>query len=103
MRYALRAVPKDSPARIGTPLDRAHAIMSSTSDAASAASAALRAAQAPLKESYSANPSSAVVTLKSTSKVDDSAGVSCSLSVGKAIKQAGLHKLAGGDESLEQL
>ena len=69
----------------------------------SSASAALRAVQAPLKESYAADPASAVVTLRSVSKVDDSAGFSCSLSVGKALKQAGLHKLAGGDDSLEQL
>jgi hypothetical protein len=61
----------------------------------------LRAAQAPLKAQYQQYPSSAKVTLSSTSTLD-SDGVSCSLSVGKALKKAGLHAMAGGTDT-EQL
>ncbi|ORY63797.1 OsmC family protein [Leucosporidium creatinivorum] len=54
----------------------------------------LRAAQAPLKQSYKQDPTAAQVTLTSTSTLD--AGLSCSLGVGQAIRKAGLHKMAGG-------
>lgn len=63
--------------------------------------ATLRAAQAPLKAQYTADPGSAKVTLSSTSTLD-SDGVSCSLSVGRALKKAGLHAMAGGTD-VEQL
>ncbi|GAA5896442.1 hypothetical protein JCM6882_001014 [Rhodosporidiobolus microsporus] len=63
--------------------------------------ATLRAQQAPLKEQYKEQPDSARVTLTSSSTLDAD-GVSCSLSVGKALKKAGLHAMAGGTEA-EQL
>ncbi|GAA6043610.1 hypothetical protein JCM8097_008286 [Rhodosporidiobolus ruineniae] len=59
--------------------------------------ATLRAAQAPLKEEYKSNPDVARVTLSASSTLDE--GVSCSLKVGEALKQAGLHKLAGGTDA----
>ncbi|KDE03900.1 hypothetical protein MVLG_05654 [Microbotryum lychnidis-dioicae p1A1 Lamole] len=54
----------------------------------------LRAIQAPLKQAYSSDATAAQVTLKSTSTLGS--GVSCSLSVGKAMKEAGLSPMAGG-------
>lgn len=63
---------------------------------ADAAAAALRAKQAPLKDSYKTNPSAALVTLKSHGTLDSSS-ITCKLSTGQAHAQiAGLHPLAGG-------
>ncbi|KAF1945597.1 hypothetical protein EJ02DRAFT_451318 [Clathrospora elynae] len=63
---------------------------------------ALREKQAPIKEGYRSNPSSAVVTLKSTGTLDDSSAITCKLSDGAAVKEAhrvaGLHQKAGGDD-----
>jgi uncharacterized OsmC-like protein len=59
---------------------------------------ALRALQAPLKESYKGDPDKARITLKATGTLGD--GVSCSVDTGRAIAQAGLHPLTGGDGSL---
>ncbi|KAK5167199.1 uncharacterized protein LTR77_007930 [Saxophila tyrrhenica] len=65
------------------------------------AAAALRSKQAPLKDSYRSDPSSAVVTLTSSGTLDASS-ITCSLDTGKAIsdakKVAGLHQKAGGDD-----
>ena len=66
------------------------------------ASSALRAKQAPLKDSYRNDPSSAKVTLKSSGTLDSSS-TTCKLSTGKAISEAkskiaGLHPNAGGDD-----
>jgi uncharacterized OsmC-like protein len=65
------------------------------------ASAALRAKQAPLKDSYKSDPTSAIVTLKSSGSLDSSS-ITCKLDTGKQIadaqqKVAGLHAKAGGD------
>lgn len=65
------------------------------------AAAALRAKQAPIKDEYKSNPSSAVVTLSSSGTLDASS-ITCKLDTGKAIKDAqqkvaGLHQKAGGD------
>jgi uncharacterized OsmC-like protein len=70
----------------------------------STASQALREKQAPIKESYRTNPSSAIVTLKSTGSLDADS-ITCKLSSSPAIKEAhriaGLHQKAGGaDPSL---
>ncbi|KAI7261098.1 hypothetical protein KC345_g9897 [Hortaea werneckii] len=67
-----------------------------------AAAAALRAKQAPIKDEYKSNPSSAVVTLSSSGTLDSSS-ITCKLDTGKAIhaaqqKIAGLHQKAGGDD-----
>ncbi|KAK3691170.1 hypothetical protein LTR37_018824 [Vermiconidia calcicola] len=65
------------------------------------AAATLREKQAPLKESYRNDPSSAVVTLFSSGSLDSS-NITCTIDTGKAIsdakKVAGLHKNAGGEE-----
>lgn len=66
------------------------------------AAAALRAKQAPIKETYRNHPSAAVVTLKSSGSLDSSS-ISCKLDTGRQIneakqKVAGLHQLAGGDD-----
>ena len=65
------------------------------------ASAALREKQAPIKEQYKSDPSSAIVTLSSSGSLDQT-GISCKLDTGRAIneakKVAGLHQKAGGDD-----
>ena len=58
----------------------------------------LRALQAPLKERYKAEPSAALVTLSATGELGE--GVSCSVQTGRAIAEAGLHPLTGGDGDL---
>lgn len=62
-------------------------------------STTLRAKQSPLKAQYKSNPSSAIVTLKSSGSLDSSS-ITCKLSTGQAIKEAkvaGLHEATGGD------
>jgi uncharacterized OsmC-like protein len=59
---------------------------------------ALRALQAPLKESYKTDPDKALITLKATGTLGE--GVSCSVDTGRAIAQAGLHPATGGDGTL---
>jgi uncharacterized OsmC-like protein len=58
----------------------------------------LRALQAPLKESYRADPDAARVTLSATGELGE--GVSCSVHSGRALAEAGLHPASGGDGSL---
>ena len=55
----------------------------------------LRALQAPLKEAYRATPERAVVTLRATGRLDETA-VSCHVDTGRAIVEAGLHPASGG-------
>lgn len=61
----------------------------------------LREKQAPIKSSYRENPSSAVVTLKSSGSLDDSS-ITCKLETGAAAREAhrvaGLHPKAGGPD-----
>lgn len=66
------------------------------------AATALREKQAPIKDAYKSDPSSAVVTLKSSGSLDSSS-ITCKLDTGKQIheakqKVAGLHQKAGGDD-----
>jgi uncharacterized OsmC-like protein len=56
---------------------------------------ALRALQAPLKESYKTDPDKALITLKASGRLGE--GVSCSVETGRAIAEAGLHPATGGD------
>jgi uncharacterized OsmC-like protein len=56
---------------------------------------ALRALQAPLKESYKTDPDKALITLKASGKLGE--GVTCSVDTGRAIAEAGLHPATGGD------
>lgn len=66
------------------------------------AASALREKQAPIKEAYKSDPSSAIVTLKSSGSLDSSS-ITCKLDTGKQIheakqKIAGLHQKAGGND-----
>jgi uncharacterized OsmC-like protein len=58
----------------------------------------LRELQAPLKERYSSEPESALITLEAEGTLDE--GISCSVSTGQALVRAGLHPGTGGDGSL---
>lgn len=60
---------------------------------------ALRAAQAPLKDTYRADPEAAVVTLRASGELGGD-GVSCSVETGRALVEAGLHPATGGDGAL---
>jgi uncharacterized OsmC-like protein len=67
----------------------------------SASAQSLRAKQAPIKDRYRTDPSTALVTLKSTGSLD-ATSITCKLSTGAAVKDAsrvaGLHPAAGGDD-----
>lgn len=56
---------------------------------------ALRTLQAPLKDKYKTDPSSAVITLKATGKID-SQSITCKIETGRALAVAGLHPATGG-------
>jgi uncharacterized OsmC-like protein len=56
---------------------------------------ALKALQAPLKESYKTDPDKALITLKASGRLGE--GVTCSVETGRAIAEAGLHPATGGD------
>ena len=58
----------------------------------------LRELQAPLKARYREEPDAAQITLSADGELGD--GVSCSVSTGRALAQAGLHPATGGDGSL---
>jgi uncharacterized OsmC-like protein len=55
----------------------------------------LKTLQAPLKQKYKDDASSAVVTLKATGQLD-APGVSCRVETGRALVEAGLHPATGG-------
>ena len=55
----------------------------------------LKALQAPLKQKYKDKPSSAVLTLKATGRLD-APGVSCRVETSRALVEAGLHPASGG-------
>jgi len=57
--------------------------------------AELQERQAPLKERYRDDPGSAVLTLSASASLSD--GISCSVTSGRAIAEAGLHPATGGD------
>ena len=58
----------------------------------------LRTIQAPLKDRYKSEPSAAFITLSASGELGE--GVSCSVQTARAISEAGLHPLTGGDGSL---
>jgi uncharacterized OsmC-like protein len=62
-------------------------------------SAALRAAQQPLKDAYRTDPQQAVITLRARGQLGEE-DVSCSVATGQALAVAGLHPASGGDGSL---
>jgi len=55
----------------------------------------LREIQAPLKDRYRSDPSSAVITLQADGVMGE--GVTCSVQTGQALARAGLHPATGGD------
>jgi len=55
----------------------------------------LRNLQAPLKDQYRTDPTSAVITLKARGNIDD-AQIACKVETGRAIATAGLHPATGG-------
>ena len=55
----------------------------------------LRALQAPIKQRYRDDPGTARLTLKATGTLDE--GITCSVQTGRALAQAGLHPMSGGD------
>jgi uncharacterized OsmC-like protein len=57
---------------------------------------ALRALQAPLKQRYRDDPEAAVVTLSAGGELGAEA-LTCSVSTGRALVEAGLHPASGGD------
>ncbi len=54
----------------------------------------LRSIQSPLKDNYKTNPVNAFVTLKAEGKLGE--GVTCNVSTGRALIDAGLHPATGG-------
>jgi uncharacterized OsmC-like protein len=54
----------------------------------------LRALQAPLKTRYREDPSAAVVTLRASGDLGE--GVTCKVTTGRALVEAGLHPATGG-------
>src|SRR6476659_5260485 len=58
---------------------------------------ALSAVQGPLKQRYRDEPAAALVTLRAIGRLGE--GVSCSVTTGRAMAEAGLHPAAGGDGS----
>lgn len=54
----------------------------------------IREMQAPIKQKYSDDPESAVVTLKASGKIGEN--LSCKVDTGKAMVEAGLHPATGG-------
>jgi len=55
----------------------------------------LKKLQAPLKEQYTANPDSAIITLKAQGNIGE--GISCKVETGRALVEAGLHPATGGN------
>jgi uncharacterized OsmC-like protein len=58
----------------------------------------LRALQAPLKDRYRTAPEAALVTLRASGEATDA--LSCKVSTGRALVEAGLHPATGGDGTL---
>ncbi len=54
----------------------------------------LKNLQAPLKDKYREQPAAAMITLRSEGKIGE--GITCKVSSGKAIVEAGLHAATGG-------
>lgn len=56
----------------------------------------LRALQTPIKTRYREAPESARITLRAHGRLDE-ASIACNVETGRALVQAGLHPLTGGD------
>lgn len=57
----------------------------------------LKSVQDPLKSRYRDEPDAARITLRATGSLGE--GITCSVDTGRAIAEAGLHPLSGGDGS----
>jgi uncharacterized OsmC-like protein len=57
----------------------------------------LKAMQAPLKDQYKTDPSSALITLRAKGRATE--GIACKVETGRALVEAGLHPATGGDGS----
>jgi uncharacterized OsmC-like protein len=57
--------------------------------------AELKSLQAPIKEQYRQQPTSALITLRAEGKIGE--GVTCRVQTGKALVEAGLHPATGGN------
>jgi uncharacterized OsmC-like protein len=55
----------------------------------------LRSLQAPIKNKYKEDPSTAVITLKASGELDDQ-HIACKVETGRALAIAGLHPATGG-------
>src|SRR6187431_3329728 len=55
----------------------------------------LKTMQAPLKQKYKEEPEAAIITLKAEGKLGE--GITCKVSTGRALVEAGLHPATGGD------
>jgi uncharacterized OsmC-like protein len=55
----------------------------------------LRAIQMPLKQRYKDDPQAGTITLKAEGRIGE--GVTCSVQTSKALVEAGLHPMTGGD------
>ena len=58
--------------------------------------AQLQAIQTPIKDSYRADPSAALVTMRAVAELG-TASATCSVDVGRQLVEAGLHEASGGD------
>ena len=54
----------------------------------------LRALQAPIKDKYRSDPSTAVITLRAEGRIGE--GIACRVDTGRALVEAGLHPATGG-------
>src|SRR5947208_13579661 len=54
----------------------------------------LKALQAPIKDRYRSDPSTAVVTLRAAGRIGE--GIACRVDTGRALVEAGLHPATGG-------
>jgi uncharacterized OsmC-like protein len=57
--------------------------------------AKLRATQAPIKDRYKTDPTSAMITLKARGSIEHE-GIACKVETGRALAVAGLHPATGG-------
>jgi uncharacterized OsmC-like protein len=55
----------------------------------------LKSLQAPIKERYRQEPKAAMITLRADGKIGE--GVTCNVQTGKALVEAGLHPITGGN------
>jgi hypothetical protein len=75
----------------GAPLARTRALGGETMN-----DEQLKSLQAPLKDRYRSDPETALITLEAEGRLGDE-NITCKVSTGKAMVEAGLHPATGGD------